>query len=330
MIDMTEEMAIGRLKEFYNNECYVLLSTVRANMILGFSIPYIGQMEQGKLLVMFDDLNYAKKYIDNMGFEVLDGVYPLAKIDNNDKGRSLETILNIAAKMEIFHLDINPGHEETGFGVDIRWMQHVLGLDTGNVSILISEKEMEELKKNNDGQVPLRFNGMPILEFTNPYIISEERQKEIGKIPFENANSKDEYIDCLRKLPINELCNLSETIVRKYIPMARANNKEDDVKFFESLFGILDQVIIHHLFRLPLLTLLDNGELFINNGQAAYLIYTDRFKYMGEYRHEAVDIREFVLNVEEKGIDKIFVTNGPNDMHLTSVNAIKEYIKNNL
>lgn len=326
---MTEEQAISRLKEFMENDKYILLSTVKANMILGFSVPYVGEVEQGKLIVMFDSLDYAKEYIEKMGFEVLDGVYPVAKIDDNNKAISAQNILNIALKMGITHLDINPAHSERELGVDIRWLAHVLNMDTEEIQVLISQKEKEELESDSNHQVELRFNGMPIYDYINPFVISEERKQEIAKIPILHAKTQAEYVESIQNMPINELCHLSEVILRRYIPHAKAQKKEDDEKFFNGLFNILDQVIIHQAIRLPLMTLLDGEDLFINKGQAAYLMYTDRFKYMGEYRHEDVDIREFLDKLDNMDINYIFITCGPYDMHLTTVDAFREYISNN-
>lgn len=331
MNDMSEEKAIDTLKKFVEGDLYILLSTVSANMIAGFSIPFVGQMEEGKILFLFSDIYYAKQYCEINGYEVLDGVYPLSKIDKNNVQINLEMVVKIAAHMGITHIDFNPCHETDAFGVLIPWMQKVLGYDLNNISVIMSQKEMKKMMDENEGKVkaPLRFNPMPIWNFSNPYVISDERKKEIDSIPLKNEITVGEFVDVLKFMPLNELIYLSEVINRRLFRKAKEDGNAADEKLFGRLFGVLDQVIIHALTKLELFTLLDNGETFINQGKVAYILYTDRFKYMGDYRYNEIELSKFCDELEEKGINSLIITAGPGEMHLGSVAAIREYMKAN-
>lgn len=327
--EMNEEEAINVLKGFVNGDLYILLSTVNANMIGGFSFPYVGQLENGKILFLFSDLDFAKLYCDNNGFEVLDGVYPLSKIDRDNVQTNLEMIVKIARQLGVTNVDFNPTHESLAFGVAIPWMQKVLDYDLSNISIIISEKEMNEIKAKNDGKMPLRFNPLPIFEYTNPYFISPQRRKMIDDIPLKTEKTIKEYVDEIKVMPLNELIYLSEVINRVHIAKAKEEKRTEDEKMFGTMYGVLDQVIIHILTKIRLYTLLDNGETFINQNKVAYILYTDRFKYMGEYRYQEITLGDFCDELEQKGINNLIITAGPGEMHLGSVAGIREYMRVN-
>lgn len=327
--NMNEEAAIKVLQELVAGDMYILLSTVNANMIGGFSFPYVGQMENGRIIFIFSDLDYAKSYCDRCGYEVLDGLYPLSKIEQENIPANLEMIAKIAGQLGISHIDFNPGHESMAFGVTIPWMQKVLNYNLKDISLILSDQEMQMLKEKNDGKVPVRFNPMKILGFTNPYFISPERRTQIEQIPLDNKKTVKGFVDILKVMPVNELIYLSEVINRRYIVKAKEEGRVEDAKMLSNQYGIVDQVIIHILTKLRIYTLLDNGETLIKQGRAAYILYTDRFKYMGEYRYKEIELKEFIDELDEKEVNNVIVTAGPGEMHLSSVAAIREFIKIN-
>lgn len=327
--EMNEETAIKLLKEYVEGDLYILLSTVSANMIGGFSIPYVGQMENGRILFVFTDLEYAKKYCLDCGYEVLDGLFPLAKVIKDNIPANLEMISKIACQLGVTNIDFNPGHESMAFGVLIPWMQKVLDYDLKDISLILSDQEMKMLKEKNDGKVPVRFNPMQILGFKNSYFISPERRAQIDELPVKCGVTIKDFVDVIKVMPLNELILLSEVINRKYVDQARKEGRTEDERMFKGMYGVLDQVIINILCNLRLFTLLDNGETFIRNGNAAYILYTERFKYMGEYRYKEIDLKEFINELEEKGVKSLVITAGPGEMHLSTVASVKEFIVTN-
>ena len=65
-------------------------------MIKGFSFPYVAELEGvGKALYFFSSYEYAKEFVEENNFEVLDGVYPLAKLSPGEKMNSFETIFKL-------------------------------------------------------------------------------------------------------------------------------------------------------------------------------------------------------------------------------------------
>lgn len=327
--EMNEETAIKLLKEYVEGDLYILLSSVNANMIGGFSFPYIGQMENGKILFLFTDLEYAKKYCVENGYEVLDGLYPLAKVEKENIPSNLEMIAKIASQLGVTNIDFNPGHESMAFGVLIPWMQKVLDYDLKDISIILSDQEMQRLKENNDGKVPLRFNPMQILGFKNIYFISPERRAQIDELPVKSGDTIKDFVDIIKTMPLNELILLSEVINRKYVDQARKEGRAEDEHKFRAMYAVLDQVIIHILCNLRIFTLLDNGETLIKQNRASYILYTDRFKYMGEYRYKEIELKEFIDELEQKGVTSLIVTAGPGEMHLSTVASFREFIVTN-
>lgn len=327
--DMNEQAAINALKEYVNGDLYILLSSVNANMIGGFSSPYVGKTDKGLILLLFSDLDYAKSFCVENGYEVIDGVYPLSKIVKDNSQLGLEMILKIARHLGVELVDFNPGHESLAFGVRISWMQQVLNYDLDDISIIVSEKEMKEIREKKDGNMPLRFNPLQIFDFSNPYAISEERKDYISNIPFGNSATIQEYVDEIKFLPLNELIFLSEKLNRYYITEAKQKGELEEVRRLSNMYTVLDQVIINNMFKIKLYTLLDNDEVFTNQGRAGYILYTDRFKYMGEYRYKEIELVDLCNELEKKGVNSLIVTAGPGEMHLSTVAAIKDFIKIN-
>ena len=67
--DISEEMAINIVREFTTNTMYMLLSTVQANMVKGYSFPYVQQIDEtGKVIFFFSTLEYAKEFIEENNF----------------------------------------------------------------------------------------------------------------------------------------------------------------------------------------------------------------------------------------------------------------------
>ena len=138
-----EEEAVNALKELVSGKMYLLLSTVQANMIRGYSFPYVGQMDAERVLMIFTDEDYAKKYIDRNGYEVLEGLYPIHEINKEDKISGMGALFNIAYHMGINIVDFNPEHPSMAFGCKISWLMEKLEIKNEAISILLNKKEYE-------------------------------------------------------------------------------------------------------------------------------------------------------------------------------------------
>ena len=244
---LSEEMAINVVKEFVGNNMYVLLSTVKANMIKGFSFPYVGELEGvGKALYFFSTYEYAKEFVEENDFEILDGIYPLAKLEPGEKMNSFETICAIAAHLGIMYIDFNPGHPNIALGTTIPWLQKIFNYDLSKITLIVSNKVKEEMEKKEDSKIPIDFNPMPIFKFKDPYFIDKERKDELDVIPLKEYEDVKLYFDAIKDLSISELCYLSEVIKKTYLPRASAEGNKDRMDILMAMYSVLDGIVIQN------------------------------------------------------------------------------------
>ncbi len=326
--EISEEMAINIVKEFTSNTMYILLSTVQANMVRGYSYPYVKEVDEyGRELFVFSSLEYAKEFVKVNDFEILDGVYPLAKIEPNDSLNSFESICAIASHLGVMYIDFNPAHPNIAMGVTIPWLQKVFGYDLTKITMLMSPQMKEEMDKRADGKVPVAFNPMPIHNFKDPYSLSKERREELDKIPLDNGKSVEKYFEAIKGLNMPELIYISNLLSKSYIPKANSEGDKAKVEQYIAMLHVLDATIIQFMDRLTTYTLLDGEDMFVNNNQAAYLIYTDRFQYMGEYRYKEVSLDGYLRRLQMNDVNYVMITAGPGQMHITTPKAIEETLR---
>lgn len=320
-----EQDAMDIAKKLYEqDELYILLSITNANMISGQSVPYIGALQDGqRILFVFTSYTYAKAYIDRCGYEVLDGIYTIGKIDKNDSYNSLYEICNTALHMGVQLMDINPGTEDA-FGCQIPWFMQTNGLEPKEVSVMLSKEEMEHIN-NGGGQVPLRMNPMKIVDFQDSFQIDDSRANEILQHIFNGGDTVGEMKTTFReKESLHENCFVMDYLNTKMMPMAQNQGKSDDVAYFQQVNALLQQVVWERLGEHTLYTLVDNatGNLMVRN-QSLYAIYTDRYKYMGQFGYKELSGREELEQLMERtNAQRIVVTDGPHWLAVLEKNAI--------
>lgn len=314
---ISEEEALHRTKTIYTNEeLYIILSTKRANLLKGVSIPYVCQLPQNNQtgIILFSKKEYARKYIENNNFEILDGIYPIGSISTNDNYHGLNTIINIANALKIQFLDYNPGFDDNTLGCMIPWFMSVNHIDP-EVSILMSQEQFENIQKDS-GNIPLNFNPIPIVDFQDDYALTEETSKGILSHVFECDTSEKAFL-IFSKESLFECCHTADYICTRMIPMAEEQKKTDDVSYFQSVMSILQMVIIGKLGEQEKLYTLrnrDTNEIVMQNG-IAYILYTDRYKYMGQFDYEELPKEKPLEWLKEKcGTKKFMVTDGPHGM----------------
>lgn len=325
--DISEEMAINIVKEFTSNTMYILLSTVQADMINGYSYPYVKELDDdGKLLFIFSSLEYAKEFIQVNEFEVLDGVYPLAKIEPSDPINNIEKICAIAANLGIMYIDFNPAHSNLAMGVTIPWLQKSFGYDLSKITMMITPEAKAKLESRGE-EIRVGFNPMPILDFKDPYTITQKQKDEIDKIPLKHRRSPESFFEAIRYFSVPELIYLSNLLSKNLIPTANTEGDKKKVEAYIAMIHIVDGAIIQFMNELTTYTLLDGEDMFVSHNKAAYLIYTDRFQYMGEYRYKEVSLDGFLRRLQMNEVSYVYITAGPGQMHLTTPKAIEEVLK---
>lgn len=297
------------------DKLYIILSMKQADMIKGVSIPYVGLMPDGnKIIFIFSSYKSAKEYVDKNGYERLDEIYPIGAIDKNDEYDNLEHICNLALSMGINRIDFDNVTTSEAFGCEIRWFMKSNHMMLGTTSMLLSENEFIDIANKNDERIHIHFNQIPIEEFQDPYLISEKCANEVLMHVF-NSNDVDEFIfNFYSNESLIENCYVMDFMNTQMIPKAKQDGKQDDADYFSSVLTILSTVISKKVILTNnLYTLKDNksNSIYTKN-HSAYLIYTDRFKYMGpsEYIH-LINIVNFLKFVTLNKIQNIVVTDGP-------------------
>lgn len=279
-----EETYLARAKQLVEaDELYVLLSVSKANMLEGFSFPYVGNLGEGKLtLYVFSTYELAKQFVLGSDYEVLDGIYPIGKLDKKDQFSTLINTLIITKKiMKVDYFDID--------GVasyDIAWFLEANEVKEYQVKIHLTNKEMEEAKANN-GQppkLPTRFNPVQITNFSNPFIITEGRRKELLDSVFikEGQPREDHINNFVQKQSLMENCFILTVVFLSYMPQAEKAQKEDDLKYFQGIRNMLSAIIwmkLHQERNLFTLVNAKTKEPVLQN-ESMCVITSERFKYI--------------------------------------------------
>ncbi len=316
---MTEQEAKNKVKEIYaRDHWFILLSTTRANMMIGKSVPYIGKLEAGEgIMFVFTTYDQAKEYVDTYKYEVLEGNYPIGRIEKENELNSLHAIFNMALEMGVGKVDFNPCSEDA-FGCNIEWFMAVNELDQDEISVAISEEEFNEIQQNN-GQIPLRINPIDIYEFNNPYEVSRERADVILHHIFaaEEGQTFSSFCEMfLQEETLHENCFVMDYLKGKLIPMANQEKKEEDLQWFLQVSAVVQTAIWRRLFehKLFVLTDLQTGAVLTKKG-AMYVMYTDLFRHMGQYGYKPISGKMELLQLaDEHDIEHLIVTDGPHGM----------------
>lgn len=317
---MTEQEAKLRAQAVYGKEqLFILLSITRANMDAGKSVPYVGMLESGDLMLfLFTSYENARKYVDKCGYETPGGVYPIGAVEKQHPFNNLYTIFNIASLMGIKKVDIDPMTKQA-FGCDIDWFMEVNALEKETLSVVLSNEELGKVKEK-DGEVPVRMNPVDIYAYENPYVISPQRADVILHHVFATDAQKDftENFEELERIfvqeqALHENCFVADYINTRLIPSAQEKQKENDVRWFVLVNRLLQRVAWEKLAgeKLYILTEGQKGAVFQKN-KFLYVLYTDLFKYMGRKSYREVKDREELRRIaKENGVENLVVTDGP-------------------
>lgn len=323
-----EDADILKAKELMSDDnLFILLSVKEAFMSAGHSFPYIGNGGEGHLqLFLFHGYDKAKAFVDKTGFEVLDGVYCIGKMEPQSNYNTLANTLALAANMNINEVVLDGCQTCT-----IDWLLSVNNISKSAVNIRLTAEESKNLDKNFKPQ--FRFNPIDIYSYSNPYELNDSQANEVVKYFFDDP-SKDSEEDAVYfgKLTLHKLCFLSTIIRVRFLPMSVEQKHENDTTLFNQKLVVLSNCITQKLQQLPCLYTLEDKEthqLLMRNNYM-YVLYTDRYKYKGQFNYRTLkngfsDVTTMwtqSLLTAGQTIKGIVVTDGP------TVTAVVEFTKN--
>lgn len=315
---ITEEQSIQFINYAKEQEfLYTILSIRQGNYISGVSIPYVCFIPEQNLkgIVVFTKEEYARAFVENNRFEILDGIYPIGKFDPKDEVRGLDNLVTISNGLGLDYLDINPGTGDHELGCNLSWYLEANKVNK-DLSMLISKEQYESMI-NDKGQVMLQFNPIRYIDFDDSYIMNQEKSNLLLQKVF-NIETASKSHDVFREFSLFELCHVSQRIGAQILPKAKELNNDNDVMFFMNVMNVIVSVAIEKLNnRDKVFTLTDEkGEILVRDG-CAYILYTDRFKYMGRYNYVEIPTGDVVGHMKKiTGLSQFVVTDGPHEMIL--------------
>ncbi len=314
-----QEASILAKKIMSMQELYIILSTKQANMESGVSVPYVCQTEDhGKGILTFSTERYARKYVEQHQFEVLDGIYPIGKIEVQDKVNGLHTVLATANALGVSFIDFNPGFQDNSMGWSISWFMQENKLDK-NISVVLTKKQYEEMLRENQNSIPLNFNPIKIEDFDFKYYLTEDTSRAVLQKVFQ-GDSVSDYETIFNKESLFECCHTMDYICSVMIPKAQQNKKNKDVQFFQIVASVLEVAVKNKLKnQSKLYTLVDpkTHKILTKNG-FAYILYTERYKYMGSYDYVPISQSSIEDFLKLQGVSQAIVTDGPHGMAMIS------------
>lgn len=340
IIEIVDEQLAKNL--LTDDNLYMLLSTTKADMINGYSFPYVGNKGGENVILflfVFRSLEKARQYVDDCGYEVLDGVYPIGKITTNEKFFNLENTLAIAKTLGIKYVELD-GKEY----FDIDWFFNVNKIEKQSLNIMLKKEELDEIKGKSElggDKIPVRFNPINIVGYNNPYNITDERRKELVEflmncparkdgisneefmsllgidtvgIRNEIDQSWEEAVQYFMPLNLAEICFLNSIVQFQFLPKAQKEDSNEDLFLLKKVLGVIFEVTWRKLKeKKKLFTIADRTtkNLLVREGHA-YILYTDLFKYQGKFDYVEINGEEELKNLISKTNAKaIVVTDGP-------------------
>lgn len=272
-------------------ELYVFLSVTQADMVHGFSVPYIGtNAEKKNMLFLFTSHRLAKQFIAKGGYEVLDNILPLGKVENHHDGALGDICLGA----------LNAGATHIAFDY--------LSRDSYEFP-LASFLEANDLSAK-PGLVPMKR--IHILDFHDDYVISDKRAEQLLEHVFRVNSIQEAKLTFLTMESLHESCFVSDHLNKRMIPMAERRNKEQDIRYLNFVDSILSNSIWRKLEWEPNLYLLinENRQPYIRDG-SIFVTYTDRYKYMGEYSYRKLSGQEEIADlVRSDSIQYVTISDG--------------------
>lgn len=314
----SEEQVIEKAKKYGNAEkLYLLLSVKQANMLNGVSVPYICEKNDRKSLLVFSSLDWAKEYMDKYDYEILEKIYPIGCIKKGHNYYNLQAICNEAVQCGVDDITFDDLFTSQTFTCSIRNF-----MESNQWEIQVVDKNMREEEYSKNSLTP-----MPIIGFQSPYELSEEHIKAVLTTVFD-CKTMEEFMETFdAKESVFDNCYVMNYIHTQMIPIAKRAEKQEDITYFRKVSQLLGVVIMDKIKGCQNLhTLKDprtNG-LYIKDG-SAYLLYTDLYKYMGEFEYQKIDsFEEWIDMIRDKEIEHVVITDGPHGLAVIEVGMFYE------
>lgn len=292
-------------------EVYILLSEKQANLKTGQSRPYVGQLPDGRqVLLLFATYDLAKAYLEKNTMSDLDGNLPIARLTADEGVQHLTSLLNLAQILGVELVAFNPMTPQA-FGFDIPWYFEVndLKLET-EVQLVVSDQEAEKILTGQKSAV-LQFNLLPIEGFSNPFEVSDERLDELVNGLFYSLDTQELITHFQTTQSLHENVYLWDLLTNQLIPEVEKANRPANLTYYQVMQDLLNHVISRRLLTTSLFSLHNpvTGDLQVKHG-TAYLLYTKRYEALAQLDYQATMLAEFVQQCQQHQVYQVVVTDG--------------------
>lgn len=299
---------------------FILLNPRLTYMTAGHGMPLVGNGIN--IFTTYDD---AKDCIDRNNFEHLDSVYPIGTLEKSNHFTNIKNTLMIANALGIENVFLN---DKNYFKTE--WFLNAIGIkDKMQFDVLLTADESENFENTvkSSGKMTIRFNPITVYNYSNPFIISEERQSELNNAIIKpEGDNEEEGLKAISKNTLHENCFSQMLLRSKFIPMSIQKADMNALGYFNMMQTVYATAIVKQLNNHNSLYVLchkQSHQVFVrdypmgNDQKLFYVAYTDLFKHQGplEYR-KLTNFDELLDLIKETKVDGIVLTDGP------SVNAL--------
>ena len=289
---------------------FILLDTHKAFMAEGHAFPT-------DEIVIFRNYEDAKEYIDQNGIDRFDKVYPVGVLEKGDKFTNLKNMLAIADALGVEKVVLDGSYYfPTG------WFLKCVGVTGENQFCVRLTSQESAALQTNSFNVPVRFNPVDIYNYSNPFVIDDERKEELNNAIFSpKGSTTDEVLESLHDNTLHENCFSQMLLRAKYLPMAIQRNDQNMVSYFGQLQQLYAAAISFQLDGHDSLFVLcdkNTHEVFVRDSpigdhkKLVYVAYTDLFKYQGPCAYLRLRNLEALRQIlRQYEADGLVVTDGP-------------------
>lgn len=324
-----KDKVVARIQEYAAmDEVYVLLASAHSDYRLHAGTPLIVKMTENNLMLyIFEKYEDAKNFVilNPAIAPVLDGVFPIGKVEKNHKQKNLHLLLAIANAMGVPNVNMDMESEKS-VGCQIPFFMEEAGMET-DLKKIVSADDYEQIATMVDGKMAYRMPVLSFVEQDHTYEVSEAKKEEINQHLEKDADLGVAYATTCT-LP-EMIYMLNQAGIR--FDAARKAGKEEDTKKMNRMMNLMTIPITDSILEKPFIYTLrnDDGSFALKNN-FAYLLITNRFETgrsgEGKLSPASIDNESFMEKLEEAS--KIAVlTDGPNGLCLIDVHLMAEVAK---
>jgi len=299
---------------------FILLNARLTYMTEGHGMPFVGNG-----LNLFNNYDDAKDCVDHNNIERWEEAYPIGTLEKANHFTNIKNTLMIANALGIENIFLDEKYYfKTG------WFLNAVGIkDKMQFDVRLTAEESDNLDEllKSTGKMTIRFNPINVYNYSNPFVISEERQNELTQaILRPDGNNENEVLKNISKNTLHENCFAQMIIRSQFTPMAIQKGDMNGLNYFNMIQTVYAQAITKQISKKVSLYVLcdkESHEVFVrsypmgNDQKLFYVAYTDLFKHQGPLEYKKIaNIDELKELVNQLNVDGIVLTDGP------SVNAL--------